>query len=56
MIDIDNLLDVHRNLDLYRIRHWVRQFAEVLDSPDLIGDLERLLENRPDPIEGKPRA
>jgi predicted nucleotidyltransferase len=49
LIDIDNLLDVHRNLDLDRIRHWVRQFADVLDSPELNDDLERLLDspNRP---------
>ena len=25
LIDIDNLLDVHQNLDFDRIRHWVRQ-------------------------------
>ena len=49
LIDIDNLLDVHRNLDFDRIRHWVHQFAEVLDSPEIVNDLEKLIEaqNRP---------
>ena len=48
LIDIDNLLAVHENLDLDRNRHWVRQFAELLDLPELIRDLEKLLESRSD--------
>ena len=46
LIDIDNLLSVHGDLDLDRIRSWVRQFAEVLDTPELISELEKLLKNR----------
>lgn len=46
LLDIDNLVSVYPNLDLDRIRHWVGQFAAVLESPELIRDLENLLENR----------
>ena len=46
LLDIDNLVSVYPHLDLARIRHWVGQFASVLESPELISDLENLLENR----------
>ena len=46
LLDIDNLVSVYPNLDLARIRHWVGQFAAVLESPELVGDLENILENR----------
>jgi len=46
LLDIDNLVSVYPNLDLVRIRHWVGQFAEVLEAPELISDLENLLEKR----------
>jgi Nucleotidyl transferase AbiEii toxin, Type IV TA system len=45
-LDIDNLASVYPNLDLARIRYWVGQFAAVLESPELVSDLENLLENR----------
>jgi predicted nucleotidyltransferase len=46
LIDIDNLLNVNEDVNLDRIRYWVRQFADALESPDLVGDLERILNNR----------
>jgi len=46
LFDIDNLVSVYPNLDLARIRHWVGQFAAVLESPELTNDLEDLLKNR----------
>ena len=46
LLDIDNLVSVYPNLDLARIRHWVGQFAAVLESPELVKDLENVLENR----------
>ena len=39
------LVSVYPNLDLDRIRHWVGQFAAVLESPELVSDLEDLLGN-----------
>jgi predicted nucleotidyltransferase len=43
LVDIDNLLTVHLDVDFDRIRYWVRQFADVLDSPELVSDVERIL-------------
>ena len=50
LIDIDTLLLVHPDLDLARMRYWIRQFAEALDSPDILSDFEKLLENRGDTV------
>lgn len=41
--DIEAILNIEQNLDLKRIRYWVGQFAEVLEMPELIEDLEKLL-------------
>lgn len=46
LMDIENLLSVHGDVDYDRIRYWVRQFGEVLDMPELISDMEKLLKNR----------
>ena len=46
LLDIDNIVSVYPNLDLARIRHWVGQFAAVLEAPELVKDLENVLENR----------
>jgi predicted nucleotidyltransferase len=46
LIDIDTLLDAHADLDLDRVRYWIGQFAEVLESPELLTDFEKLVENR----------
>jgi hypothetical protein len=46
LLDIDNLVSVYPNLDLARIRYWVGEFAAVLESPELVSDMEDLLENR----------
>lgn len=43
MADIQGILDVHPDLDLQRIRQWVREFADVLEMPELLTDLEKLL-------------
>jgi hypothetical protein len=38
--DIDSLLGTHPRLDKARIRHWVRQFAEVMEMPEIVDRLE----------------
>jgi hypothetical protein len=38
--DIDSLLEVYPDLDKARVRHWVRQFAEVMEMPEMIERLE----------------
>lgn len=41
--DIEAILNIEQNLDLERIRFWVSQFAEALEMPELMEDLEKLL-------------
>ena len=41
--DIEALLNIDSNLDLARVRYWVRQFAEALEMPELLDNLERIL-------------
>lgn len=41
--DIEAILNIESNLDFDRIRSWVGQFAEALEMPELLEDLEKLL-------------
>lgn len=41
--DIEAILNIEQNLDLGRIRFWVGQFADVLEMPELMEDLEKIL-------------
>jgi predicted nucleotidyltransferase len=41
--DIEGLLAAHPNLDLRRVRHWVRVFADALETSELYDDLDRRL-------------
>ena len=43
MIDIQAVLDVHPDLDLHRIRRWVKEFSKVLEMPEILNDLEKIL-------------
>lgn len=43
MADIQGVLDAHPDLDLQRIRQWVSEFADVLEMPEILIDLEKLL-------------
>ncbi|MBV8855439.1 MAG: nucleotidyltransferase [Acidobacteria bacterium] len=45
--DIEALLRSHRRLDLDRVRYWAGEFAEALETPWILDNLERLLERRP---------
>lgn len=46
LIDIDSILDVHRNLDLKRVFNWVKEFAIVLEMPEIEEDLKALIEKK----------
>lgn len=46
IMDIEGVLDVHRKLDLRRIRRWLREFSEVLETPEKVSKLEDLLAQR----------
>ena len=43
MGDIEAVIAVQEHLDTQRIAFWVRQFAELLETPELWTDLEKLL-------------
>jgi len=44
--DIENLIGANPELDVERIRHWVREFASVLEMPEIHENLEKLLKAR----------
>lgn len=41
--DIDTLIRLHSTLDATRIRYWVKEFAAVLEVPEIYTDIDRLL-------------
>ena len=41
--DIEAIVNVHQNLDFPYIRHWVREFADALEMPELLEHLEKIL-------------
>jgi hypothetical protein len=43
LLDIESLVATHQDLDHKRIKFWVQQFAELLETPELWTDVERLL-------------
>jgi len=47
MMDIENVISANPDLDVERIRRWVREFAAVLDMPEIHSNLEVLLKRRP---------
>ncbi len=44
--DIAGILAIRADLDLDRIRDWVRQFSAVLELPEIFDDLQGLLKRR----------
>lgn len=44
--DIEGIVAVRHDLDVERIRHWVREFASVLEMPEIHERLEALLKGR----------
>jgi hypothetical protein len=39
LLDIREIIESHPDLDRERIRHWVREFAQALDMPELWDDI-----------------
>jgi hypothetical protein len=56
LLDIEGLLAVHLDLDLRRVRRWVRTFADALETPQLYDDLQQRLRRRARRKRGKGRA
>lgn len=46
VMDIDNILQANPDLDIERIRRWVREFSSVLEMPEIHDALEKLLRHR----------
>lgn len=46
MADIQSLIDVQPDIDLRRVRRWVREFSSVLELPEIYNDLEKILSQR----------
>jgi predicted nucleotidyltransferase len=44
--DIAGIIEVQPDLDVDRIRRWVREFSAILDMPEILDDLELLLRRR----------
>lgn len=44
--DIEGLLAAHPNMDTKRIRKWVKEFAKVLEMPEIYKDLEKILKQK----------
>lgn len=44
--DIDALVELHPRLDVERVLYWSGAFAEVLESPEMVEHLSRVLANR----------
>jgi predicted nucleotidyltransferase len=43
IVDIETILNIREDLDLSRVRSWVRQFADALETPEVFDTVERLL-------------
>ena len=43
MEDIRCILEVNPSLDFKRIKYWVKEFAKVLEMPEIFDDLKKLL-------------
>jgi hypothetical protein len=46
MMDIENIIQANPDLDVERIRRWVREFSAVLEMPKIHDALEKLLQPR----------
>jgi hypothetical protein len=46
LLDIQALVDAHPDLDRDRIRFWVTQFAELLESPEIWSEVSSILEGK----------
>lgn len=43
LVDIQSLIDANPKLDRARIENWVKQYADVLEMPELWDDVAKLL-------------
>jgi hypothetical protein len=43
LLDISSLVSTYPNLDVHRVQHWVTLFAETLEKPEILADVEERL-------------
>ncbi len=43
LADVENLLNYHPAIDLKRIRRWVTTYAELLEQPEVVDEMDRQL-------------
>lgn len=43
LADIESILDANPGLDLKRVRLWVKEFGRVLEMPELLEDVEKII-------------
>lgn len=41
--DIESILDVHKKLNLRKVRRLVKEFSNAIEMPEILGDLENIL-------------
>lgn len=46
IMDIENIVQANPDLDIERIRNWVREFSALLEMPEIHDDLEKILRRR----------
>jgi hypothetical protein len=46
LLDIREIVLNNPNLDIARIKHWVKEFADVLELPELWGQIEKILKQQ----------
>ena len=51
--DIESILSLHPTLDFKRIRYWVQAFADLMETPDVFTEVDRML-NKYDKSPKKP--
>jgi hypothetical protein len=46
LADIESILDVHPNINVRRVRRWVKEFSKAIELPEILNDLENILERK----------
>jgi hypothetical protein len=46
LIDIASVVEAQPDLDVARVRRWVHEFADALETPEILGELNRILSQR----------
>lgn len=46
MADIEAIIDAHPKLDMNRIKKWVKEFARVMEMPEIYDDMEKIIRKK----------